>query len=198
MFSQHYRYSLCVYPMLAWSMAQPSLATSHHSSHYADVAIVGGGFSRLVSARDLVNANKSVVVLEARDRVGGRVLETHFSDGSTAPLGDQFVGPAQINMVALANEYGVELMPSYANGSNVLYLNGTRSVFSSEDEATGSLPIDATSLEEVARIQELLGTLGNQLDPAAIWKHPQALSGTAKFLDHGSITTPHQLLLSSS
>lgn len=160
--------------MLAWSMAQPSLATSHHSSHYTDVAIVGGGFSGLVSARELVKANKSVVVLEARDRVGGRVLDTHFSDGSTAPLGGQFVGPAQINMVALANEYGVELMPSYANGSNVLYINGTRSVFSSEAETTGSLPIDAASLEEVARIQELLGTLGNQLDPAAIRKHPQA------------------------
>jgi monoamine oxidase len=155
-------------------MAQPSLATTHHASQYADVAIVGGGFSGLVSARELVKANKSVVVLEARDRVGGRVFDTKFSDGSTAPLGGQFVGPAQTNMVALAKEFGVELMPSYANGSNVLYFNGSRSIFSSEAETTGSLPIDAASTAEVVYIEELLDTLGNQLDPAAIWKHPQA------------------------
>lgn len=177
MFSQHSRYSLrnvCIYPMLAWSMAQHSLATSHNASQYADVAIIGGGFSGLVSARELVKANKSVVVLEARDRVGGRVFDTHFSDGSTAPLGGQFVGPTQYNMVALAKEFDVELMPTYANGSSVLYLNGSRSVFSSDALETGNLPIDAVSIAEVAYIQELLNTMGNQLDPAAIWKHPKA------------------------
>jgi monoamine oxidase len=133
-------------------MPQPSLATTHHASQYADVGIVGGGFSGLDSARGLLKVNKFVVVLEARDRVGGRVFDTHFSDGSTAPLGGQFVGSAQTNMVALANELGVELMPSYANSSNVLYSNGSRFLFSSEAETTGNLPIDAASIPEVAYI----------------------------------------------
>jgi monoamine oxidase len=174
MFPQGFRSSVFIYPMLAWSMAQPSLAASHYAPQYADVAIVGGGFSGLVSARELVKANKSVVVLEARDRVGGRVFDTHFSDGSTAPLGGQFVGPLQYNMVALAREYNVTLQPSYANGSNILYVNGSHSKFSSGAQTTGTLPIDGISLAELAYIETLLDTLGNQLDPAAIWKHPQA------------------------
>ncbi|HZA19259.1 MAG TPA: FAD-dependent oxidoreductase, partial [Actinomycetota bacterium] len=61
----------------------------------ADVCIVGAGFAGLVAARDLVAAGPSVVVLEARDRVGGRVLNHDIGDGKVIEVGGQWVGPTQ-------------------------------------------------------------------------------------------------------
>lgn len=54
-----------------------------------DVAIVGAGFAGLTAARELVRAGKLVVVLEARDRVGGRVENHYLDDGTALDIGGQ-------------------------------------------------------------------------------------------------------------
>lgn len=86
----------------------------------ADVAVVGAGIAGLIAARDLVAAGKEVVVLEARDRVGGRVLNHQLSDGTVVELGGQWIGPTQLRMAKLTAELGLETFPTHNTGEHLL------------------------------------------------------------------------------
>src|ERR671935_242630 len=68
----------------------------------ADVCVVGAGLSGLAAARALVAADRTVVVLEARDRVGGRTLNASLGGGRVTELGGEFAGPTQDRILALA------------------------------------------------------------------------------------------------
>ena len=70
----------------------------------SDVAIVGGGLAGLRCAEALVAAwRREVVVLEARDRVGGRVFSHRFSDGQTCERGAEFIDSNHDEVLALAD-----------------------------------------------------------------------------------------------
>src|SRR5262249_25119378 len=72
------------------------------------VAVVGAGLAGLVAARELTRAGLSVVVAEARDRVGGRTWSETRPDGTVVDFGGQWVGPTQDRILALAGELGIE------------------------------------------------------------------------------------------
>ena len=77
-----------------------------------DVAIVGGGLAGLRCAEALTSTAASgldVVVLEARDRVGGRVFSHHFSDGQTCERGAEFIDSNHAEVIALASRLGLTL-----------------------------------------------------------------------------------------
>src|SRR6266567_1041099 len=84
----------------------------------ADVIVVGAGLAGLTAARQIVKAGRSVIVLEARDRVGGRVLNHPLANGAYTELGGMFTGPTQDHIQALAAEVGVGTFPTYNTGNN--------------------------------------------------------------------------------
>lgn len=91
-----------------------------------DVAIVGGGLSGLVAAHRLVQAGMdAVLVLEAKDRVGGRTLN-EAAAGGHVESGGQWVGPSQTRVLALARELGIGTFKTYHRGRHVMVLNGQR------------------------------------------------------------------------
>jgi monoamine oxidase len=73
----------------------------------AAVVVVGAGLAGLSAASDLVKAGHSVVVLEARDRVGGRTLNHQLGGGEVVEVGGQWVGPGQDRILARARSLGI-------------------------------------------------------------------------------------------
>ncbi|HEY1566154.1 MAG TPA: FAD-dependent oxidoreductase [Solirubrobacteraceae bacterium] len=104
--------------------------------HTADVAVVGAGLSGLTAARQIVAAGKSVMVLEARDRVGGRCFSRSIGAGASdvANMGATFVGPTQTQILGLMGELGISKFPVYSTGNLLWYESGKLTPY------TGTIP----------------------------------------------------------
>jgi len=98
-------------------------------SETAEVVVIGAGLAGLMAARQLTAAGKQVLVLEARDRVGGRTLNqtltaTGASPGTVVEIGGQWVGPTQDVVLALIDELGLETFKTFNDGNFLDYRNG--------------------------------------------------------------------------
>lgn len=96
----------------------------------ADVAIVGAGLAGLVAARRLLSAGIEPVVLEARNRVGGRLLNEEIGEGKVVEVGGQWIGPTQERIAALAGELGVDTFPTYDEGRHLIEIGGKLASYS--------------------------------------------------------------------
>ena len=104
-----------------------------------DIAVVGAGLSGLRAAQHLSAAGFEVVVLEARDRVGGRTLSVPMAAGAVAEAGGQWIGPTQTAVLGLAEELGVATFADHNQGDTVLVFGGMRFT-----QAGGQPPSPAT------------------------------------------------------
>jgi monoamine oxidase len=89
----------------------------------ADVCVVGAGFAGLAAARRLVRGGARVVVLEARDRVGGRTWNREMPDGLPVSVGGTWLGVGQDRMFQLSEEVGVDTYEHFARGDHLLRLD---------------------------------------------------------------------------
>jgi len=146
----------------AVDVSQPSPALK------ADVVVVGAGFAGLSAARALMRQSKKVVVLEARDRVGGRVKAAQIA-GRAIDAGGMWVGPTQTRLLDLIKEYGLHTVPQFETGANIAELGGKRLTASGE-----TLGLDSETQAEYDRIVKDLTKLSDQIPLDAPWTLPHA------------------------
>ena len=136
--------------------------------HEVDVVVVGAGLSGLIAARQIVKAGRSVVVLEASDRVGGRILTEEPMPGVFLELGAQWIGDTHHRMQALADELGIAVHEQFED-LDTTYEFGGRVLRGSEFHATY-----ADELAHVERVLRTLDEMASEVDVAAPWLAPRA------------------------
>ena len=139
----------------------------------ADVVVVGAGLAGLVAARRLVAAGRSVIVLEARDRVGGRVWNYDLGHGRVFERGGQFIGPTQDHIAQLARELHVGTFPVYDDGDDVYVADGERLTYSDRGPF-GTAPPDPAIASQLASLVLGVDALSTKVPVDAPWTAPNA------------------------
>ena len=130
------------------------------------MVVVGAGIAGLVAAREVARRGRSVLVVEARKRVGGRVLNHHLTKkkhgAQVIESGGAFIGPTQNHIAALAQELGVPTFLEYNTGNSV-YVSSTLGRL----EYPGTVPPDPTILPDAAVLLQQIDAYAAEIDVAA-------------------------------
>lgn len=135
----------------------------------ADVLIVGAGLSGMIAARTVLAAGLVPLVLEADDRVGGRILTQEAAPGVPVEIGAQWIGDTHERMFRLAAELGVETFPQFDEGETSYDLAGSGVLRENEFHARF-----ADELVELERVLRRLDELAAEVPPEAPWLAPHA------------------------
>jgi monoamine oxidase len=135
-----------------------------------DVVVVGAGLAGLSAALDLKAGGADVVVLEARDRPGGRVVQTQMPDGRLVQLGGEVTGAFQTAYRGLVEELGLTLESAFPSipGEDTYMLAEGRFVgndfpwMTDEDRAS------------YAKVEQAFRELVKTVEPDDPWSHPEA------------------------
>src|SRR4051812_7915989 len=140
----------------------------------SDVVVVGAGLAGLVAARDVAAAGRSVVVLEARDRVGGRTLNEDIGDGKVVEVGGQWVGPTQHRLLEGAAELGVDTFPTYTEGEAGIEWRGGGGRY------RGVIPkINPAILVDYEQARRRLDRMAKTVPAETPWRAPKAAAWDA-------------------
>ncbi|MEJ3748533.1 flavin monoamine oxidase family protein [Actinomycetes bacterium KLBMP 9797] len=153
--------------------------TDHASPEAVDVIVVGAGLAGLTCAHDLHRHGLDVVVLEARERVGGRAYSVEI-DGQTIELGGQFLGPGQDRAYALAADLGVPVFPTYGQGDHLVETPAGR-----VRRYRGTIPnLSPLALLDTAQAQARFERLVRTITPEAPWRSPSAAALDGQTLEN--------------
>jgi monoamine oxidase len=155
----------------------------------ADVCVVGAGFAGLSAARCLHQASMSVVVLEARDRVGGRIWTEDRAGGLRVDRGGAWLGPRHDAIFGLAREVGATTYKTWVKGAHLL-IDGDR-----RRRYTGLIPkISPLAVATIARAQFKVDRLARRVPLDAPWDAKRAGEwdgrSVASWLETAGIRTP--------
>ena len=155
----------------------------------ADVCVVGAGYAGLTAARRLTEAGRSVVVLEARDRVGGRAWTEHLPDGTPIDRGAGWLGPRHDAAFRLAGELGVGTYKTWVEGTHLLVHGGRVRRY------TGLIPkISPLAVVTLALAQARIDRLARRVPVDAPWNAKRAAAWDARsvawWLRRSGIRTP--------
>src|SRR3954469_746575 len=141
----------------------------------ADVAVIGAGISGLTAARRLVQAGvKSVVILEANARVGGRTLNLDVAPGVVTEGGGEWVGPGQDHVLGLIKELGLQTFKTYIDGNTVYSYKGKRQTFS------GTIPpLGPAALADYVQLETMLEQMAATVPAETPWTAPNAIEWDA-------------------
>jgi monoamine oxidase len=156
--------------------------TAQRRHRDADVVIVGAGLAGLSAARELQQHGHSVVVLEARDRVGGRTLNHPLPHGYHGDLGGTWIGPTQTEIARLAKEMRVHAFTQPDFGKQVYY-DGRVTTYSDSTPLLGTAPPDPTILPDIAAVIPLIDQLATTVPPDKPWEAPNAGAYDRETLD---------------
>lgn len=131
--------------------------------------MVGAGLSGLIAARTVLAAGLRPLVLEADDRVGGRILTEEALPGVSVEIGAQWIGDTHHRMFALADELGVPTFPQYDEGETSYELVGSGVLRERDFHARYG-----AELAELERVLRLLDELAAEVPPEAPWLAPRA------------------------
>jgi monoamine oxidase len=134
-----------------------------------DVVVVGAGIAGLVTARQVARSGHSVLLVEARDRVGGRVLNHKLRKGGVIEAGGAFVGPTQDHILRLARRLEVPTFPEYNTGKSV-YISS----LTGRQEYRGTVPPDLTILPDALLLLNEIDKLASEIAVDSPWTHPKA------------------------
>jgi monoamine oxidase len=133
-----------------------------------DVVVVGAGFAGLSAARELMRRGTDVVVLEGRDRVGGRSHTGHVA-GIPVDMGGTFVGPTQDAVLALAAELGIPTIKTYHDGANLIRWRGMVRSY------RGTIPrLSLGGLLDIGRVRWQFERIARNVPLTEPWTAPRA------------------------
>jgi monoamine oxidase len=142
-----------------------------------DVIVIGAGLAGLKAATELVGLGRTVVLVEADERVGGRTKAGEIA-GRVADYGGQWVGPRHTVLLDEAKRLGIETYPQYAAGKTILKLRGRLSQF------TGDVPkMSPLALIELASLQARWDREMKTVPAEAPWTAPKAREWDAQTLE---------------
>jgi monoamine oxidase len=135
-----------------------------------DVAVLGAGLAGLAAARDLSRAGMDMMVLEARERVGGRVDAMTLADGRTVQMGGEVVGRRHTAYLDLVAELGLTMEPSYIADPGEMSWGLDEGVYVGDDAPW----MTDEEREDAVRVDHEFARLAAEVDPADPWGHPDA------------------------
>jgi monoamine oxidase len=154
-----------------------------------DVCVIGAGYGGLTAAWRLSQAGTSVLVLEARERVGGRIWTYRLPDGSAVDRGGAWLAPGHEAIFRLAHEVGVSTYKTWVKGAHLLIGEGRTRRY------TGLIPrISPVAVVRIARAQARIDRMAKRVPLEAPWTAKDATTwdsrSVAWWLERTNIRTP--------